>query len=727
MNSPKTKNSLAGETSPYLLQHADNPVEWYPWGEEALQKAKDENRPIFLSIGYSSCHWCHVMAHESFEDPAIAQLMNQWFVNIKVDREERPDVDTIYMKALVSMIGHGGWPMSLFLTPAQEPYFGGTYFPPTPKFNRPGFPQILQQARDLYLQDKEKLKSRVGQVLQRLGDGGSSTASNSGSAKELMDDSVHIMTEKYDEEYGGFGAATKFPEPMIYSLLLLHWLRGGSQESLLMADRSLTKMAEGGMFDQLGGGFHRYSTDRLWKVPHFEKMLYDNALLARLYLEAFQATKQDFHSDVAKRIFEYVLREMTSPEGGFYSSQDADTEGGEGRFFLWELKEVLDLLGPRNAKVIARHYGMSAPGNFDRKNILHINEDLETIAKSENIPIFEINHIVNTGRKALFEARGKRRRPETDTKILAGWNGMMTAAFAKGYSVLRDRALLETAQKAGEFVWKNMWTESGLLRVYKDGQAKIPAFLEDYAWTMEAFLNLYEASFDLVWIERARDVADRLIADFWDEDGGGFFMTGRQYEKLIHRPKISNDEAVPSANAIAAQALTTLGRLTGEKSYLEKAEAAVAAFRGNMEGRPASHNGFLCALDYLTKPPAEIVIAGPKDHPEFEKMIQAAQQDLRPEKLLIHADGEAAKKLLPLAEGKSAPQGEPAAWVCQNQTCHPPATSAEALTNLLEKPPMIKLNIFDRDKDVAEKSTKENANFLGAMSQIFKHSGLGPR
>ncbi|MDG2296923.1 MAG: thioredoxin domain-containing protein, partial [Gammaproteobacteria bacterium] len=550
-------------TSPYLLQHKHNPVDWYPWCDEAHSLAKSQDKPIFLSIGYSACHWCHVMAYESFQCEETALIMNKKFINIKVDREERPDIDAVYMKAIIALIGHGGWPMSIFLTPDLKPFFGGTYFPPSVKYNRPGFPQVLEEAYTLYKTAKGDLENRTNNIMQKLQLPESSREAGDFSTYALIDEAVSIMEERFDSEDGGFGSGMKFPEPMNYTLLLRHWVRTGSDESIRMLDKTLTKMAEGGMYDQLGGGFHRYSTDRKWRVPHFEKMLYDNALLAKLYVDMAQATKQDLYSTVGRGIFDYIINDMTSPEGAFYSGQDADTEGEEGRYYFWSMKEFLDLLGPRNAKVMALYYGVTSSGHVDRKNVLYVKESMENVAKIENIAIFEVDHIFRKSNDTLLNARRKRAQPLTDTKIITGWNGLMITAFASGFMVLHGRNYLEAAIRAGEFLWENMWADNGcLLRIYNDGESKIYGCLEDYAYLLEGLISLYEASFDILWIERANHLADKMIEEFYDIDEGGFFMTGLSAEILIARLKNPSDEAIPSANAVAILNILKLGQLS---------------------------------------------------------------------------------------------------------------------------------------------------------------------
>ncbi len=724
MASPEFSNRLTEETSPYLLQHAHNPVDWYPWGPEALEKAKREDKPIFLSIGYSACHWCHVMAHESFEDPETAKIMNARFVNIKIDREERPDIDALYMKALIALTGHGGWPMSLFLTPDQQPYFGGTYFPPAKKYNRPGFDAVLEEAHDLYHNRNAEVQNRTGRIFEQI-QTAAKEPPREGLGFELIDEAAAILAERFDADFGGFGSGMKFPEPMHYGLLLRHWLRTESQTSLEILDKSLTKMAEGGIFDQLGGGFHRYSTDRKWLVPHFEKMLYDNALLGNLFLDMFQATKQDIYKETAQRTLDYVLREMTTEEGVFCSSQDADTEGEEGTFYVWELKDVLNALGPRHAKIFARAYGITAAGNFQKKNVLHVKDSMETIAEEESVPIFEVQHVLKSGLKTLYDVRNKRQRPFRDEKNITAWNGLVIHALANGYAILHEKKYLDAASRAAGFIWQNLWTDTGLKRIHKNGVVRIDGCLDDHAYLLEGLIALYEASFEIEWIDRAVLLADRMIEQFWDAKDGGFFMTGNDHEKLITRLKTAADEAIPSANAKAALALFKLAHLTGKDEYAKKGKGVLQAFLDKMEKSPAAYSGCLAALDFHLTLLTEVVFAGPREHPAFAEMQTVLQEDYRPNKITLWNESEAVRERIPLAEGKSAIKGEPAVYLCKQGTCHAPVQSGEALRKQLGRPPEIRLNIFDAEKHAKEIRSKEEANFLGAMSEIFKHSGLG--
>lgn len=718
------RNQLRQESSPYLLRHAANPVNWHPWGPEALEKAKKEKKPIFLSVGYSSCHWCHVMARECFENSEIAKLMNQWFVNIKVDREERPDVDALYMKALVEMAGRGGWPLSMFLTPDQKPYLGGTYFPPAPKFNRPGFPQILEEARRLFSKDPGRLESKAQTLLQKIALQNKPGKPRGTGSRRLVENAVDILKKRFDEEYGGFGAGMKFPEPMHYALLLRHWAKTGDEDALHILDKSLTKMAEGGIFDQLGGGFHRYSTDRFWRVPHFEKMLCDNGFLAKLFLDMCQATKQDIYRAVPEQIFSWVEREMTSREGAFFSSQDADSQGKEGGWHTWELRDALNLLGPKHARVFSRAYGMTPGGHFEGRNVLHMNMKAEPLAEAEGVPVFEVAHILKKGRETLFREREKRPRPDTDEKVITSWNGLMISALAAGYSVLGNEKYIRAAKRCAEFVWSQQWKDGRLYRVYKDGKSGVVGCLEDYACFLEALVALYEASLQSEWIVKAKQLADAMIEEFWDEKEGGFFLSGKSGEQLISRLKNPADEAAPSANAIASMALLKLGRLTGKKRYTEKSEKTVQTFQALIEQSPAAFTGLLSTLSASELPPVEVVFVGPKDSAEFGKMWKTLHTDYRPDKAVIWNENEQTEKLFPMGKGKASKQGETAVYLCQKGACHPPVNTAKALDRLLERPQEIRLNIFDENKKNAQILEQEQNNFMGVMGRIFQQSGI---
>ena len=716
-----SKNRLEQESSPYLLQHATNPVDWYPWGPEALKKAKDENKPIFLSIGYSSCHWCHVMAKECFENLEIAQLMNQWFINIKVDREEYPDVDALYMKALVEINGNGGWPLSIFLTPDQKPYLGGTYFPSATKFNRPGFPQVLEEAYKHFSGNPEQTDSKAQELLDKINLQQKSGKPRGVELKSLILGAVETLKKRFDDEYGGFGAGMKFPEPMHYTFLLRFWATTGDEEILHILDKSLTKMAEGGVFDQLGGGFHRYSTDRLWRVPHFEKMLNDNGFLSKLFLEMFQATKQDIYREIPEQIFSWVEREMTSPEGAFFSSQDADTQGKEGTWYTWGLKEVLNLLGPKHAKVFSQAFGMTPKGQLEGRNVLYVNRKVETLSEAENIPIFEADHILKKGKETLFKARERRVRPDTDEKIITAWNGLVITALATGFTVLGEKKYFESAKKCAEFIWSKQWVDGKLFRIYKDRKTSIAGCLEDYAFFLEALVTLYEASLVNIWISKARQLADAMIKEFWDVEEGGFFLSGKAGEQLVTKLKNPADEAMPSANAIASIALLKLGRLTGNKTYLEKSKKTVIAFQPFIEKSPVAFTGLLSTLSASSLLPTEVIFTGSIENPFFEEIWKVLHADYRPNKVVVRNE-KGLSTSLPLIEGKTSI--EPAVYLCQNGTCHPPVNSGKALDRLLERPQEIRLNIFDEDKKNAEILKQEQNNFMGVMGQIFQQSGI---
>jgi len=727
MTSETPPNRLSRETSPYLLQHAHQPVDWYPWGPEALEKARNEDKPIFLSIGYSACHWCHVMSRECFSDSELARRMNEGFINIKVDREERPEIDALYMDALVEMNGQGGWPLNLFLTPEQEPFLGGTYFPPASRGQQPGFGDILTQALDLYRNQKDSLREKSQAVLRKINSTLPVSSANELSASSTIQSAVQLMSQRFDEGYGGFGMGMKFPEPMLYALLLRHWVRSEDNEVLMMVDKSLTHMAEGGMYDQLGGGFHRYSTDREWRIPHFEKMLCDNALLARLFFDAFQATQQEIYQTIPEEIFEYVLREMTSPEGAFYTSQDADTDSVEGAYFTWELKEVLDLLGPRHAKVFAKVFGITPSGHLGRRNVLHVSLGMEPVAEQEGMPIFEVGHIIKNGKKTLLDARQKRPAPHRDEKIIAGWNGLMITALARGYSVLREEKYYQRAAACADFIREHLWRGDHLLRVFKDGQARFNGCLEDYAYLLEGLLALYESRFDIQWLDWAGKLADAMIHQFQDSENGGFFTTGNDHEPLVARLKSPLDAAMPSANAVAALALLRLGRLTGNRHWEEAGRRTIQAFQGEMEQRPAACTGLLAALDFMESPLVEVVLSGPEDDKEYQTMRETLYRDYRPNMLAVIYQGEEIEQSIPWTEGRGPVGGKPTAYVCKAGTCHPPVHSAQALYRLLGRPPEIRLNIFDEEKKIKDMQSQEQANFLNAMSNIFKHSGLGTK
>ena len=679
-------NRLINETSPYLVQHANNPVDWYPWGEEALQKAREEDKPIFLSIGYSACHWCHVMERESFENDEIAAIMNERFVNIKVDREERPDLDSIYMGAVQAMTGRGGWPMSMFLTPAGEPFYGGTYFPPDDRQGMPGFPRVLLALAEAYRDrrpDIARSAEQVTAVMQR------SVASAQGMeplTRDILIAAFGSLSANFDPEHGGFGAAPKFPQPMVLEFLLRHHLLTGQRQSLSMVEATLRRMARGGIYDQLGGGFHRYSTDPFWLVPHFEKMLYDNALLSRLYLHAYQATGDDLYREVAEETLDYVLREMTHPDGGFYSSQDADSEGEEGKFFVWTPREMEAVLGPRDAGILQSFYGVTHEGNFEGRNILYRPKSPSQVAQEHDISEEELSEVVERGKGLLFAERAKRVPPATDDKILASWNGLMLHAFALGAAVLGHEDYLQAAVANADFVLSNMRDDGRLLRTCKDGEARLKAYLEDYAHLIDGLLTLYEATLDSRWLGEADTLARQMIDLFWDERDGVFYDTGTDHETLVVRPRDFSDNAVPCGSSVAADVLLRLNIFMDEPDFGRKAASALRSVRDYMTRVPEGFGHWLGALDFYLASPREIAIVGKTGDDGTRDLLDTVHERYLPNKVVmgLDPDSEGFERDLPLLEDKVALAGMPTAYVCQNYACQLPVTDPAALAAQLE-------------------------------------------
>jgi uncharacterized protein YyaL (SSP411 family) len=544
-------NRLINESSPYLLQHAHNPVDWYPWGNEALERAKREDKPIFLSIGYSTCHWCHVMERESFTDERIAEIMNEHFVSIKADREQRPDVDAVYMNAVQMMTGSGGWPLSVFLTPQGEPFYGGTYFPPSDVYGRPSFERVLLTVADAWKQRREELVESAGKISGVLA-GLTEQAAQEKLSIDVSKNAFSYFERTFDGAYGGFGGAPKFPQASNLSMLLAYWHRTGDAKALAMVEKTLDAMANGGIYDHLGGGFHRYSTDARWLVPHFEKMLYDQALLSTVYIQAYQATGNEDYARTAREVFDYVLRDMTAPQGGFCGAEDADSEGREGLFYVWTPQEIEGVLGPEHTKVFAEYYGVTEKGNFeDNKTIFNIDEPLEEVAKRLKKDPTEAEGIIQQSRSKLLAHRAKRIRPHRDDKVIAGWNGLMISAMACGGAALQEPGYVTAAEKAGEFVLSKLRRDGRLMRYYRDGKLAGPGFLDDYAFVIMGLLDLYEATFDAKWLAEAQELTEQMIQQFGDEEAGGFFLAGKDAEALIVRNKPGYDGAVPSGNSVA--------------------------------------------------------------------------------------------------------------------------------------------------------------------------------
>ena len=676
---PGHTNRLATETSPYLLQHAHNPVDWYPWGEEALERARAEDRPIFLSIGYSACHWCHVMERESFEDEQTAALMNDNFVNVKVDREERPDLDSIYMEAVQAMTGSGGWPMSVFLTPAGKPFYGGTYFPPQPRYGIPSFPQLLLAVADAYTNRRGDLEEQAQRLTDAIGRTGSLSASGGEPGEEILTEATAKLLQYFDEQYGGFGDQPKFPQPMTLEFAMSQHRRGGEAEAMHVAEHTLRQMAAGGIYDHLGGGFHRYSVDRVWLVPHFEKMLYDNAQLLRAYLHAWQINGRREHRQVVEETVDYVLREMTAPEGGFYSAQDADSEGEEGKFFVWTAAEIEAVLGKEEADLLGRAYGVTPAGNFEGKTILNLKQTPGEIARQTGAEEGAVAERLAAARQKLFLAREKRVKPERDDKVLTEWNGLMIHALAEVGVVLGRADALEAASKAADFVLAEMSQENGFLfRSFKDGRARFNAYLEDYAAFARGLVALYEATFSLRWLAEAARLTKIMLAQFEDEARGGFYQTGIAHEELVVRRKDLIDNAIPSGNSMAAELLLRLAKLTGNDAYRSEAARVFRIMAAAMAQQPTGFGRMLTALDDLLSPSQEVAVVGSLTDARTQRLLEEVRRHYLPHTVLALKEPED-ENPLPLMEGRTLVDGQPAAYVCENYACRLPVTSVEAL------------------------------------------------
>ncbi|MBM4067434.1 MAG: thioredoxin domain-containing protein [Planctomycetes bacterium] len=676
-------NHLANESSLYLRQHASNPVDWYPWGEEALARARELDRPIFLSIGYSACHWCHVREHESFEDPETAAILNEHFVSIKVDREERPDLDQIYMSAVQLLTRQGGWPMSMFLTPDLRPFFGGTYFPPDDRYGRPSFRRVLLHVARLWSEQREAIEQQAGQLTEGVQETMRLDSGPGELSEAALGHAAAVLRRSFDSVHGGFGSAPKFPHALELRLLLRVAQRYQDDYARAMARFTLEHMARGGMYDHLGGGFHRYSTDERWLVPHFEKMLYDNALLTPAYVEAYQATGDPFFHTVVEETLAYVLREMTSPEGPFYSTQDADSEGVEGKFFVWSSAEVEQVLGKDDAEFFASVYDVTPDGNWEERNILHRGRSDEQEAKLLRVPIKELRERLQRCRAKLLETRHRRIWPARDEKILTSWNALMIAAFAQGYQVLERPEYLSAAQRAAGFLLSRMRRPDGRLwRTCTAGlEPRFNAYLEDYAFLIDALVTLYEADFDAVWIEMAAGLADVMIDQFWDDADGGFFYTAREHEKLITRAKDPHDGSIPSGNSMAVTALLRLAKLTGRRDLHDRAEKTLQLFAGVLSQSHAAAQ-MLIALDLYLGPVQEIAVVGNAPD-EVAEALRLLRQRFAPRRVLAYkpaATLSSVEKTIPLLAGKQA-LGDVTTYICRDFTCQAPLIGLAALRN----------------------------------------------
>lgn len=663
-------NRLARETSPYLLEHAENPVDWYPWSPDALERARREDKPILLSIGYSACHWCHVMARESFEDPQTAALINAGFIAIKVDREERPDLDQVYMRAVQAMTGSGGWPMTVFLLPDGTPFFAGTYFPPREGYRMPSFRRVLAAVEAAYRSRRSDVMQTADQVrafLQRssipLAEGELST--------RLLDEAVNRLAADYDARFGGFGGAPKFPQPMLIEVLLRSNARRENAGALEMALHTLRAMAAGGMHDQLGGGFHRYSVDQQWLVPHFEKMLYDNALLTRAYLDAWQVTHADDFRRVVESTLAFITREMTSPDGGFYSSLDADSEGEEGRFYLWTPAELRQVLGDELAARLAAAFDVTEGGNFEGRNILHL--------------VSPQGHaVMDQAREHLLAARDQRIRPHRDEKALAGWNGLMLRAVAEAARVLGRADLLSVAQRNAKFLLERLRRDDRMLRSYKDGRASSTGYLEDQAAVVDGLLSLYEADFDLRWLEAARSLVAEMLRAFWDEPAGAFFDTAADQESLLVRPQDVTDNAVPSGTSLAVGVLLRAGRLLGEDSWLAIGRRVLARLAPTAAKAPQGFGRLLAALDLELGRPAELAVIGDLGDPATVRLLDVARMRYLPNRLLA-ASASADGATIPLLAGRRLVNGRPTAYLCEGFVCQAPTNDPAELSAQLDR------------------------------------------
>ena len=672
-------NQLAHETSPYLLQHANNPVDWHPWGPAAIELARSEDKPIFLSIGYSACHWCHVMEHESFENESIARRLNEGFVCIKVDREERPDLDQIYMTAVQAMTGRGGWPMSVFLTPELKPFYGGTYWPPTGRMGMPGFDQVIEAVLEAWRQRRDQVDRQAGELAADIDRVGRMSLPPGELSTRPLAAAEAALERIFDYQHGGFGGAPKFPHPMDLRLLLRRWKQQPRDELLHIVAHTLDRMAAGGIYDQLGGGFHRYSVDDRWLVPHFEKMLYDNALLAAAYVEAFQATGRNDYGRVARETLDFVLRDMTSPDGGFFSTLDADSEGEEGKFYVWTPGEIEAVLGAERAGTFCRVYDVSDEGNFEGHNILNLSKTLEQCAKILGRDLNELVAELSESRARLLEVRNRRVWPGLDDKVLVSWNGLMIDAFAYAAAALDEPRYLDAARKAADFILTKMRRPDGrLLHAWRAGQAKFDAYLDDYACLANALVTLYESSWEERWIDAAAELADVLLDQFADAEAGGFFFTAADHEKLISRQKDVQDSSVPSGNSMAATLLLRLGRLAGRTDYLDAAERTLKAFAAIMEKHAGAAGQLLIALDFHLAPARELVLVGSSQ--ETAETAADLRRRYLPNKVLACRSGNGySRQLDGLFEGRAAVDGQPTLYVCRNFVCEAPVIGRDAI------------------------------------------------
>lgn len=683
-------NALVHEKSPYLLQHAHNPVNWRAWNDETFQLAQEQDKPVFLSIGYSTCHWCHVMEHESFEDEGIAALLNEHFIAVKVDREERPDVDAVYMAVCQAMTGHGGWPLSVFLTPSKKPFYVGTYFPKENRFNRPGFRYVLEQIAAKWREDRSSIENAGSSILTSMHERAEETFS-APLTDGIFDAAFSKYSQAFDDEYGGFGGRPKFPSPHNLLFLLRYYRRTGNTNALTMVERTLSQMHKGGLFDHIGYGFHRYSTDNRWLLPHFEKMLYDQAMLCMAYTEAYQLTGKVVYRQTTEEILTYVLRDMTSPDGGFYSAEDADSEGVEGKFYVWTIAELKQLLGEEEGTLFAKVYRFEEDGNFAEEatghktgeNIPHLSMSIDEYAEMNALNAEELHRQMSQMRQKLFEVRERRVHPAKDDKILADWNGLMIAALAKAGRALGKKEYTVAARRSFDFVLASMRDGEQLLHRWRDGEAAVPAFLDDYAFLAWGALELYETTFEATLLGQARQLCDDALRLFGDETGG-FRQSSAEHEQLIVPVKEAYDGAIPSGNSVMASVLARLGKLFGNTDYLNRSHLTVQTFGRQLTSYPMGFAQMLTALDFLVLPTQEIVVAGTDTN--AQSMLDILAEHYLPFAVVVHNDG--SDELLQLVEFVRYQQpvdGQATVYICENYTCSAPLTDAEEVRNRLRQ------------------------------------------
>jgi len=691
-------NRLIFEKSPYLLQHAANPVDWYPWGDEAFERAKKEDKPIFLSIGYSTCHWCHVMEHESFEDPEVARLMNETFIAIKVDREERPDIDNIYMSVCQMMTGGGGWPLTILMTPEKKPFFAGTYFPKESRYGRIGMIDLIKRVQQLWQTNRAELEKSAAQVETTLQQQLSKKQLSENLDESILAKTFRQFAERFDKKRGGFGKAPKFPSPHNLLFLLRYWKRTGNEKSLQMVEKTLQEMRLGGIYDHIGYGFHRYATDANWLLPHFEKMLYDQAMISLAYLEAYQATKNDDFAQTAREIFSYILRDMTSQDGGFYSAEDADSEDKEGKFYLWHMDEVRKILPHKDAELFIKVYNLKEGGNFAEQatgqktgeNIPYLTKPIQQIALELNIPQEELKSRLEKIREKLFAFREKRIHPHKDDKILTDWNGLMIAALARGAQVLGDERYLKAAKRDADFILQKLRTNRGrLLHRYRDGQAALPGFVDDYAFLIWGLIEIYEADFDIRYLDSAIDLTNKLLSHFWDDENGGFYFTPDDGEELLVRQKEIYDGAIPSGNSVAALNLLRLARMTANIDYERKANAIFQSFAQKIEQMPSAHAQLLSAFDFQIGPSYEVVVVGRTQSQETKRFLTKLNEVYQPNKVVLLVPEEQQNprihELAEFTKYQISLGGKTTAYVCRNFACDAPTTDYKKMLLLLEK------------------------------------------